>query len=248
MFEYNYRIRDRYKAEVISLALLTDSSETYRPGQYQLKRWGFEHTFRFPAIKLLDYNRDWDGLENSPNPFAIVVMAHLKAQQGKLGKVRLKDWKLQLARLLFSRNYSKEDVLRLLMFIDWAIQLPPEEELIFRDELASIKEVDKVPYITTFERAGIEKGIEQGLERGLEQGLEKGIVQGLEKGKREGKEEEAAALVLRQLKRRAGEIRAEVESQLRALPLEKLEELGEALLDFTGAADLALWLERNQPA
>ena len=31
-------------------------------------------------------------------------------------------------------------------------------------------------------------------------------------------------------------------ARVRALPLEKLEELGEALLDFQGSADLNAWL------
>jgi hypothetical protein len=33
----------------------------------------------FPVVKLLDYRADWAALENSDNPFATVVMAHLKA-------------------------------------------------------------------------------------------------------------------------------------------------------------------------
>ena len=79
MFEYFYRIRDRYQAEVVSLALLTDASAKYRPGQYQVKRWGFSLSFQFPAVKVLDYYQNWAALESNANPFAIIVMAHLKA-------------------------------------------------------------------------------------------------------------------------------------------------------------------------
>ena len=67
------------------------------------------------------------------------------------------------------------------------------------------------------------------------------------KGIEKGKQEEAATLILRQLKRRVGEIGGELEQQVSAMPLEKLEELGEALLDFTGEADLKNWLEKNIP-
>jgi Domain of unknown function (DUF4351) len=35
----------------------------------------------------------------------------------------------------------------------------------------------------------------------------------------------------------------EVESQVKALSLERLDELGEALLDFTQMGDLLMWLD-----
>ena len=35
------------------------------------------------------------------------------------------------------------------------------------------------------------------------------------------------------------------EAMIRALPLEKLEALAEALLDFSGAADLTGWLQQR---
>lgn len=42
-----------------------------------------ERAFQFPTIKLLDYGQQWQDLEDSFNPFAIVVMAHLKVQETK---------------------------------------------------------------------------------------------------------------------------------------------------------------------
>jgi len=39
-----------------------------------------------------------------------------------------------------------------------------------------------MPYITSAERIGIEKGILQGMEKGIVQGIEKGMLQGMEKG------------------------------------------------------------------
>ena len=57
-----------------------------------------------------------------------------------------------------------------------------------------------------------------------------------------GRSEGEVAVTLRQLNRRCGPLSAEQEARIRALPLQKLEELAEALLDFTGPADLAGWL------
>lgn len=50
-------------------------------------------------------------------------------------------------------------------------------------------------------------------------------------------------LVLRQLRKRFGELNAQVESRIVELPIEKLERLGEALLDFTTVAELKDWLD-----
>jgi hypothetical protein len=52
-------------------------------------------------------------------------------------------------------------------------------------------------------------------------------------------------MTLRQLNRRCGPLSEATTARIQALPLEKLEELAEALLDFTGAADLAAWLAEH---
>jgi predicted transposase YdaD len=57
-------------------------------------------------------------------------------------------------------------------------------------------------------------------------------------GHQEGRQEEAAGLVLRLLKRRLGQLSAEQEERVRGLSVSQLEDLGEALLDFTAMADV----------
>jgi hypothetical protein len=69
-----------------------------------------------------------------------------------------------------------------------------------------------------------------------------GIAQGLAEGRVEGRAEGEAEVVLRQLRRRCGEISPSQEAAIRALPAERLEALAEALLDFGGADDLRAWL------
>lgn len=59
---------------------------------------------------------------------------------------------------------------------------------------------------------------------------------------REIRQEEARSLVLLQLTRRVGELSPEVRQRVKSLSLEQLENLGEALLDFTSMADLDAWL------
>ncbi|RUS98313.1 hypothetical protein DSM107003_14010 [Trichormus variabilis SAG 1403-4b] len=59
----------------------------------------------------------------------------------------------------------------------------------------------------------------------------------------EGRIEEARSLVLRLLKRRFGEFSDELQRQVQVLSLERLEALGDALLDFSSLVDLEAWLQ-----
>lgn len=63
-----------------------------------------------------------------------------------------------------------------------------------------------------------------------------------EEGRQEGLQREKS-LVLRLLNRRVGELPQEVRQRVESLSLEQLENLGEALLDFTDMTDLQAWLE-----
>jgi len=69
-----------------------------------------------------------------------------------------------------------------------------------------------------------------------------GEARGEARGKAEGKAEGESTVILRLLQRRCGPISAATTARIQALPLEKLEALAEALLDFSSAADLADWL------
>jgi predicted transposase YdaD len=71
-----------------------------------------------------------------------------------------------------------------------------------------------------------------------------------EEGKLEGKLEGEANLTLRLLHRKLniGMIPQALETRIRLLSLEKIEALGEALLDFGSLSDLERWLEQGSAA
>ncbi len=71
------------------------------------------------------------------------------------------------------------------------------------------------------------------------------IEKGRQEGRQEGRAAEAAAVALRQLSRRCGPLNEVTTARIQALPLEQLETLAEALLDFAGADDLAAWLTNH---
>jgi predicted transposase/invertase (TIGR01784 family) len=74
---------------------------------------------------------------------------------------------------------------------------------------------------------------------------EEGILQGRQEGRQEGQQQEAANLVLRLLRRRLGTISDELGNRISHLPLSVLEDLSEALLDFSSLDDLSAWLESH---
>ncbi len=73
--------------------------------------WGCAITFQFPIVKLLDYEQQWQALEGSFNPFATVVMAHLKVQETRSNDPQRKLWKFTLTRRLYEQGYGQQDVL-----------------------------------------------------------------------------------------------------------------------------------------
>jgi hypothetical protein len=203
MYTYNYRLFDRYDRPVVSLAILGDDSPGWRPDRYHQSLWGCQVGFQFPVIKLHDYREQGAMLEASANPFAIVVMAHLQTRATRTAPEARLHGKMRLVRHLYGRGYQREDVLELFRFIDWVMALPADLEKHFRDELTRFEAETHMPYITSIERMGIEKGIHQG-----------------------------ETLVLRrQLTRRFGPLPAWVEQRLEEASLAQLEAWAERVLE-----------------
>ncbi len=64
-----------------------------------------------------------------------------------------------------------------------------------------------------------------------------------QQARRDGEEH----LILRQLNRRFGEIKLSLIEQIQLLSIEQLENLADALLDFSQVADLETWLKQQKP-
>jgi len=78
--------------------------------------------------------------------------------------------------------------------------------------------------------------------RAAQEWIEEGRQEGEAQGEARGRAAEAASVTLRQLNRRCGPLSDATSARIQALPLEQLEALADALLDFTGPGDLAMWL------
>ena len=108
-------------------------------------------------------------------------------------------------------------------FIDTHLRLNAEEEEIFQNEIAKLdpKTRKKIMQLTTSWK---------------EEGIQEGILI--------GKQEEALILILRQLKRLLGKVSVGAQKHIKKLSLSQLEDLSEALLDFSSSRDLLDWLDK----
>ncbi len=180
MYIYNYRIFDRFRRPVVSLAVLGDEHRKWRPDHFTYSLWGFSLRIEFPVVKLLDYAGREAELEAAKNPFAAVVLAHLKSLETRDRPEERRNWKVRLVKSLFDRGLTAEEIRQLFRVIDWLLELPRELERQFQEEIHRFEEEHQMPYVTSIERMAREQGLEQGLERGRREALQQGIEIALE--------------------------------------------------------------------
>jgi len=81
-------------------------------------------------------------------------------------------------------------------------------------------------------------------QEGRLEGLQEGRLAGLQEGLQEGRQEEAANLVLRLLTRKLANLSETMVKRVKKLTIPQLENLGEALLEFTQIGDLETFLSK----
>ena len=158
MFIYNYRIYDRHRRPVISLAVMGDEEPTWRPDHFGYGRFGCTMGIRFPIVKLLDYASQADRLETMPNPFATAVLAHLKTRETRADPAARRTWKLRLIKGLYDRGLDGQQVRLLFKFLDAMLDLPRELEKALSLDLAEFERERKMPYVSSIERIAREEG------------------------------------------------------------------------------------------
>ncbi|MTJ54366.1 hypothetical protein FJR38_17735 [Anabaena sp. UHCC 0253] len=171
MYIYNYRSFDLYHKPVVSLAVLGDERNNWRPSAYGYSLGGCEVSLKFPIAKLLDYESRWQELESSVNPFAIIVMAHLKTKATTGNLTEREQWKWTLIRGLYDRGLTKEQIVTLFKIIDKMMTLPEQLQRKLVNKINSFEEEIKMPFISPTEEMAIERGKEIGKEIGKELGL-----------------------------------------------------------------------------
>ncbi len=176
MYVYHYRLFDRYRRPVVSLAVLGDENASWRPQAYRSDIGGCRLQLEFPTAKLLDY--DEATLRASRNPCAVVTAAHLRAKRTTGRALERQQGKIQIARELFHRGYSRKEIVQLLQAIDRLLALPAALQAGFEAELRAIQEEVAMPILMELEERALERGREEGLQTGREEGLQTGREEG----------------------------------------------------------------------
>ncbi len=177
-------------------------------------------------VKILDYANQWNILDASHNPFAVVVQAHLKTLETRQDETSRARWKVTLAKALYKRGFSKDDIIKLYRFIDWLMILPEYLEQACFQEIEQFEEEHHMPYITTAERIGIEKGIKQGRKEGITKGEVIGEIRMAQRMLKRpiSSQKELAQKSITTLRKRLQELKKIQEMELN---LEKVERIGE---------------------
>jgi len=167
IFDYNHRFKDVYGRPVVSIAILADDDPGWRPGRFKYGLWGCGGEFHYPTVKLLDFADRIEELEKDPNPFAVVVLAHLNARATANDRARRREWKVTLLKGLYQRGWEPKDMRQLIRTIDWFLTLPIEDDRLVRKAIEADEQEKQMPYITSFEKIAAEEGEARGLKDGI---------------------------------------------------------------------------------
>ncbi len=101
-------------------------------------------------------------------------MVHLKAQATRHDTDERYKQRLELTERLYEKGYSEEKIHHFHRCLDWMMTLPEPLLERFEEHMLDIEEEKNMPYITSYERNGIKKGIVLGREEGRQEGREEG--------------------------------------------------------------------------
>jgi len=158
MFVYHYRIFDRFHQFGVSLAVLCDANPGWRPSRFEYNVLGCSGSFEFLVAKVLDYRGRESELEQDANPFAAVVLAQLVFLDTRQMPEERKVQKLALIKGLYRRGLEAKQIRQLFFLIDWMLSLPEDLDKGFWADLQHFEEERRMPYVSSVERLGIEKG------------------------------------------------------------------------------------------
>lgn len=212
MFRYFCRLYEKHAIPVYPVVVFSFDLPK-RPEQNTYKVEFLGEEINVFKYRVIQLNRlAWQDFVARPNPVACAFMAKMQMDVSERPTV-----KLECLRMLTHLPLDPARKHLISGFIDTYLRLNPEEQAIFEVGLSTIlpEEREEVMQIVT-------SWMEEGIELGLQQGVR--------------------STVQRQLQRRFGELTPELDNAFRQLSLPQLEELADALLDFSTVADLEAWL------
>ncbi len=89
-------------------------------------------------------------------------MAYLHARQTRRRMDERLTVKWLLIRNLYHGGFTRQQVIDLIHFIDWVLHLPKKLDFRLREKIVAFEESQKMPYMSSIERIGLETGLQQG--------------------------------------------------------------------------------------
>ncbi len=185
LFHYHSRLSELYDRPLATLVILADPSPTWRPQFYQKSFIGTRLRFDFPVIKVADYQSQLFWLQHLRNPFALLIAATLHGQAARADSSLREDSKFELVKALHRLGLDRSGVLSFFRLIDAVLSLSEERRMSFQQRVEDYEKEMDMPYITSVERSGIEKGRIEGRVEGRIEGRVEGRVEGRAEGQRE---------------------------------------------------------------
>lgn len=116
-FRYFYPLRDKFDLPLTCIVVLADENPNWRPSEYLYEFEGTRVQFTYPVIKLADHWVRIDELEQSDNPIALIVLAHLQSQIQSEIESRL-EWKQRITSNLLNRPLDETRRWKVLRLVD----------------------------------------------------------------------------------------------------------------------------------
>ncbi len=161
-----------FQAPVASFAVLADDDRNWKPDSLTLSKLGTRLNFSYSIVKLTDMNEA--ELEQSDNPFAVIILAHLRAMRTAHDPESRRRGKVGLIKHLYQR-WDREEIGRLIRLIDWLMQLPKDLELKVQEEMQSFDQEKQMSYVPFYLRAAQSEGEAKGKAEGLQDGIAFGL-------------------------------------------------------------------------
>ena len=189
MFQYYYRIFDRYGKKIVAIAVFSNKSNK-SSNQYKDVYFGTELSYTFN--KYVIDNFDEKELKKSPKLFSKALLASIYMNRTKSNdKMEMRSiYKRALLRDVWSlQNATRTEISALLYFVDYLLKLPEEMSEQLKQELRTEirKEDEQMLQLHKGELPPTLAGIlemerQEGLELGIEQGIRQMILSLIEKG------------------------------------------------------------------
>lgn len=219
MFVYFSRLYQKHRCRILPIAVFSYPEKRDEPDGFKLE-FAFMSVLSFNFLTLELKKHNWRDYIKSKNPVAAALLSKMVYQENE--KVYVK---LEFLRMLVNMELDPARMMLLTGFFETYLRLNETEERMLEKEIGKIdqKEADKMIELTTSWE-------------------EKGKTKGRIEGKIEGKLEGQATILIKLLKKKFGNIPADIDAQVKTLSEAKLQHLAEAIFDLETIDDVRIFL------